>query len=151
MNESTAIQALLDKDAVREVRLRFGRALDTRDWALFASLFTDEIDADYSAFGVPARRMPKGDLVAFFQHAFRAAGMRTMQLYSNFMIDLRGDAAHCVSYLHGHHHTPGFAGGEVFEIRAAYHDRLLRTADGWKLAGIRLEVISILGNVAMVS
>jgi hypothetical protein len=151
MNYPELACMLADKEAIRELRYRFGRALDTREWPAFGELFTDEIDADYSQFGVPPGRMPKAELVGMMQHAFRHEGMRTQQLYSNFLISLHGDSARCVSYLHGHHYLKDFPGGETFEIRAAYHDRMIRRPEGWKIEAVRLDVLSMVGNVAMVS
>lgn len=151
MTTEELIRIVTDKDLIRELRYRFGLALDQRDWPLFTALFTDEVDADFDQIGVPARRMAKAELTGMFQHAFRREGMRTQQLYSNFLIEPRGDSAHCISYLYGHHHLPGFEGGEIFEIRAAYHDRLLRLPSGWRIAAVRLEVLSMVGNVAMIT
>lgn len=151
MNAEQKIEMLEHKDAIREVRCRFGWALDTRDWPLLETLFTPEVDADFSALGVPAGRMTAAALVAMFKHAFRAEGTRTQQVYSNFMIEVEGTTARCTSYLHGQHFTPGFAGGEEFQIRAAYQDRLLRQDGRWKIAGTKLIVFYVTGNAAMVA
>src|SRR5258707_11172184 len=45
MDESR-LQMLLDKAEIRDVQLRYATGLDTRNWALFQSCFTDEFDAD---------------------------------------------------------------------------------------------------------
>jgi hypothetical protein len=140
-----------DRHAIEELRFRYGRALDQHDWELFASLFTDEVDADFSAFGVPAGRAPRASVVDLMKHSFRREGMRSHQQYSNFEIDLRGDDATAVSSLVGRHLLPGFAGGETFTIHARYHDRLVRTTAGWKFSGVRLEVLFTEGNLAIVS
>lgn len=151
MNIERQLENLAHKDAIREVRCRFGWALDTRDWPLFESLFTPEVDADFSALGVPVKRMTVAELSGLFRHAFRAEGMRTQQVYSNFVIDVDGTTARCTSYLHGQHFAPGFAGGEEFQIRAAYQDRLVRQDDRWRIAGTKLTVFFVTGNAAMVA
>lgn len=148
---SDALQLLLDRDLIREVRYQFGWALDTRDWELFASLFTDEVDVDLPALGAPAGTLARADLVALFQQPFRRppTEMGAQQLYGNFVIDLNGDTATARSYLLGHHHVAGMAGGEDAALRAVYFDRLVRTDGGWKIRGTAIEVVSIEGNPAI--
>lgn len=140
-----------DRVHIQEVRHSFARALDARDWALLDSLFLDEVDADLSAFGVPPGRKSRAELVGIFRHAFRrpASENPTQQLYSNFSIDVAGDQATCRSYLVGHHVLPGTPGGDEVTLRAEYVDRLRRTQDGWKLAGLTLRVLSMSGNPAV--
>jgi len=142
---------LLDRAAIEEVRHRFALALDTRDWALFGSLFADEVDADIPALGSPRRIQPKEDLIALFRHPFRrpATENPTQQLYGNFLIEVAGDTATCSSYLVGHHTIPDFAGGDEVTLRARYVDRLTRTPDGWKIAAMTLHVFSLSGNAAI--
>jgi len=151
VNTEQQIEVLQHKVAIRTVRYQFAWALDTKDWQLFESLFTPEIDVDLSAIGAPAKRMPVAELVGMFKYAFRTEGMRTQQIYSNFMIDVAGGTARCTSYLHGQHFTPGYPGGEEFQIRAAYEDRLLLQKDRWQINGTRLIIFFVTGNAAMVS
>jgi len=57
MDESK-LQMLLDKAEISDVQLRYATGLDTRNWALFQTCFTDEFDADFtSVFGGTARRV----------------------------------------------------------------------------------------------
>lgn len=145
---SDALQTLLDRDLIREVRYQFGWALDTRDWELFASLFTDEVDVDLPALGAPASTLARADVVDLFKQAFRRprTEMGAQQLYGNFVIEIDGDTATARSYLLGHHHVAGMAGGEDVALRAVYVDRLVRTDGGWKIRGTAIEVLSIAGN-----
>jgi hypothetical protein len=140
-----------DWQAITELRHRFGRALDERNWALVESLLEPHLDADLSAFGVPAARMPRSQFLGVFQHSFRRAEMKSHQLYANFEIAVNGDVATSVSSLVGRHLLAGFTGGDHFTLHARYHDRLVRTNDQWRLAGTRLEVLFMEGNVAIVS
>jgi hypothetical protein len=48
---------LLDRLAISDVQLRYATGADTRDWVLYRSCFTDEIDTDFtSVFGGQPRR-----------------------------------------------------------------------------------------------
>jgi len=139
---------LLDRDAIKDVRYHFALAVDTRDWALFETLFTDEVDVDLPALGGPRRTMPKAELAAIFRHTFRrpAAENPTQQLYGNLLVEVDGDAATCDSYLVGYHHIPGFEGGDDATLRARYTDHLTRTPDGWRIAATAIHVFSVTGN-----
>ena len=145
-----ALHTLLDREAITDVRYRFALALDTRDWALFDTLFADggEVDADLSAVGSPRRTMPKAELAALFQYSFRrpASENPTQQLYGNVLIEVDGDMATCRSYLVGHHYIPGFEDGDEAVLRARYMDRLTRTLSGWKITATTLHVFSVTGN-----
>lgn len=145
------LSRLSDHAAIVALRVAFGHALDIRDFAALGQIFTSDIDVDLSAFGVPAGHMTLQDLVAVFRHSFRHEHVDTFQSYTNFQVWLHGDQATMISLLHGHHAGDGFEGGQTFDIRARYHDRLVRTVDGWRISGMKLEVISIEGNLAIVA
>ena len=147
------LHILLDREELREVRARFAWTLDTRNWASFASLFTDDVDVDLSAVGVPAARLTREEVVALFRHSFRRpiTEMGTQQLYGNMVVELDGDSATVRSYLLGHHHVAGMEGGEDVELRAAYTDRLVRTSVGWRITAMTLHVLSLTGNAAILA
>lgn len=137
--------------ALAAVRVAFGHALDVRDWAAMDTILAPVIDTDLTAMGGPAGPLPRADFVAIFRHAFRHDAVRTFQAYTNFAATVSGDRARMVCLLHGHHAGAGFPGGDTFDLRARYHDGLVRTADGWRLAATRLEVIAVAGNMALVA
>ncbi len=43
------LQRLLDRDAIGQVIVNYGLAFDMQDWDLHRSVFTDEIEMDFSA------------------------------------------------------------------------------------------------------
>jgi ketosteroid isomerase-like protein len=142
---------LADTAAITALRVAFGHALDTRDWPAFDRILAQDIDVDLSSFGGPATRMSRDDVVAVFRHAFRHDHVRTYQAYSNFQVEVAGDRASMISLLHGHHTGEGFDGGRTFDLRARYTDGLIRTPEGWRIARMTLEVITMEGNVALVA
>lgn len=148
---SDPMQDQNDRATIAELRSNFAWALDTRDWDLFARLFTDEVDTDLTALGLPAGVTPRATLMGAFQHVFRrpAQEMGTQQLYGSVTVELDGDSASVRSYLIGHHHIAGFDGGEDVSLRGAYLDRATRTSDGWRISATRLQVFSMVGNPAI--
>ena len=111
---------------IQQVRHRYGRALDERDWGTFESLFTNDVDVDFTALGAKAGR-GREVIVALMKHAFRRDDMKSHQLYANFEIAEDESGVSSVSSLVGRHYIPGSAGGETFTLHARYHDRLMQT------------------------
>jgi hypothetical protein len=148
---STATPDHTDRALIQEVRAKYGRALDQRDWELFASLFDEQVDTDFSAFGIPHDRVPKATVVNIMRHAFHRPEMKSHQIYSNFEITIEGEIATMRSSLVGRHVLPGFPGGDTFTMHARYHDCLRRTQQGWIITQTRLEVLFTEGNLGLVS
>jgi len=134
------LQELLDREAIKEVRALLAQALDYKDWALFESLFLEEVEADFTAYGVPAQRVRREDLRGSYQHSLSREGLRTQHISSNFRItvDGDGDTARCVSNFLAQHYIKGFEGGEEFFLRAEYTDQLILTDASWKISAITL-------------
>ena len=145
------LQHLIDREQIGRIRPRFAWALDTRDWDLFGSLFTDEVDADLTQLGIPAGSTTRQAVVAAFQYAFRrpVTEMATQQLYGSVHVDLQGDAATVRSHLLGHHHIAGFDGGPEVTLRAAYTDQVTRSGEGWQIRATSIRVLSVVGNPAI--
>lgn len=74
-----------DRSEAEDVRRRFGAALDERDWAALAALFTDRVLVDLPALGAAGSDLPRQEVVDLFRHSFRrpAADNPTQQLHGN--------------------------------------------------------------------
>lgn len=151
MNDST-LQQLLDREAIKEVRAQLAQALDYQDWALFESLFTEEVEADFTAYSVPAQKITREALRQSYQHNLSREGLRTQHISSNFRITINGDTAQCISNFIGQHYIKGFEGGEEFFLRAEYTDQLTRTESGWKIHALTLTTLFyVTGNPAILA
>lgn len=149
MNEQK-LQELFDKEAIRELRYKFAQALDYKDWALLEDLLLDELEADFTLWGVPPQRVKLADFVNSFKQTQSRTGLKTQHIFANFRITVNGDNAICQSYLLAQHYIQGFAGGEEFYLRAEYRDTLVRTGAGWKISGVTLAaVFYVVGNPAI--
>ena len=151
MNDST-LQELLDREAIKEVRALLAQALDYKDWVLFESLFTEEVEADFTAYGVPPQKVQREELRQSYQHNLSREGLRTQHISSNFRITVNGDTAQCISNFLGQHYIKGFEGGEEFFLRAEYKDQLIRTEYGWKIRALTLTTLFyVSGNPAILA
>jgi ketosteroid isomerase-like protein len=145
-----SLERLLEQDRIQRLRATFAHALDAKDFALLGGPFADEVDADFSAYGLAPRRMTRAELVGLFAHAFRREGLKTHHVYANFVIDVRGETASVRSNFVGHHRIEGFAGGDRYTLYGQYRDVVTKTAEGWKISALTLVVFDQTGNPALV-
>jgi 3-phenylpropionate/cinnamic acid dioxygenase small subunit len=141
------LQCLLDRTAISDVQLRYATGVDTRDWPLFRSCFTDEIETDVSsAVGSPPQRIKADDWVARVRRIIN--GMKaTQHMITNHVITLNGDEATCVAYVQARHHLPNETSGSDQVMYGYYTNRFVRTADGWKIRARKLTVLWNEGNM----
>ena len=81
-----------DRLAVAECVYRYATAVDTRDWAMYRSLFADEVEIDFSSYGpgLPPVTMAADDWVAGLKPLF--AGLAaTQHMMSNPLVELEGE------------------------------------------------------------
>lgn len=145
------LNELASKQAIQEVELKFAQSLDTRNWELASSLFTDDVVADYSAYGIPAKTMKKEELIGVFRYAFRNEKLVTEHLYTNFLIAVSGKTATCRFNFVGNHYVQGLEEGDDFYLYAQYNDKLEKTENGWKISERTLTIFYTKGNAAMLS
>jgi 3-phenylpropionate/cinnamic acid dioxygenase small subunit len=122
-----------DRLAIQDVIVRYAWAIDTRDWALLASLFTPDAEVDYSS----NPQGPAGkfiDVLPWLQDSL-AAFVSCQHIVSNFDITLDGDRASARTQLFNPMGARTRTGRpHWFFIGGSYHDELRRTADGWKIS-----------------
>jgi 3-phenylpropionate/cinnamic acid dioxygenase small subunit len=146
------VAELLEKESIQALRINFAVALDNKDWKLFESLFAEEVETDWTAWGVPKQTMKKDDIVKMFsQQAFRRSELQTEHIYSNFRVNVSNNNASCVSNFVGFHHIPGFEGGDEFILRGEYADKLSKTHEGWKIHSLTLRIFYATGNAQILS
>ncbi|HEY5678503.1 MAG TPA: nuclear transport factor 2 family protein [Pseudomonadales bacterium] len=135
-----------DYHAIVRRRYEYALGIDTRDWVLYRSIFTDEITMDFSSYnGRPASGMAADDWVAGCKVLF--AGLdATQHVMSNPMVDVDGDIARLRMYMKAEHFLRNDQGGMDFTIGGYYDDRLVRTDEGWKMQAVTLNVFWSRGN-----
>jgi hypothetical protein len=145
MTPEERLQLLADRAAISDVVHRYATALDTRDWDLYRSIFTDEIEMNYSSTGGQPERIKADDWVDRWRAQF-AGFDATQHLSANHVYDIRGDEATCTSYMRAVHYLTNNEGENHYTIGGYYTNRLVRTPDGWKLCGVTLKVTWTSGN-----
>jgi ketosteroid isomerase-like protein len=128
----TSSDSVADRLAVSAVLDDYARGIDSKDWELVASVFTDDATLDYSAFGGP--KGGRDDVVAWLQVAVSAFAM-TQHHITNRHITLEGDEASSAAELFAPMGLPSGDGKlSMLLSGGCYNDRLKRTPDGWKIS-----------------
>jgi hypothetical protein len=121
-----------DSEEIVAVLVRYARAIDTKDWTLLGTCFTDDATSDYGDIG---SWRGAGALVLFMEAAHAGMGP-TQHLLSNFQVDVDGDRASSITYVHA---VTVLASGPAdwIDTIGTYEDRWCRGADGWRIGDRR--------------
>ena len=118
-------------EAIKRVKYRYLRAMDTKHWDDFADTLTEDIAGDYgSSLGKEHHFTDRAALVEFMRTSM-PAGVLTEHRATHPEITVDGDEAEATWYLQDRVIVPEYN----FMLFGAgfYHDRYRRTEDGWKI------------------
>jgi hypothetical protein len=128
-DHATAVARLLDREAIRDVIVRYARGLDRGDWDLLRACFTAGATDDHGPFQGSIDNLVEGarKLLAEYWGAMHILG----QSY----IELDGDQASMETYALSVHRRHGDGGTDEDTLTGLrYLDSLVREQDGWKIA-----------------
>jgi 3-phenylpropionate/cinnamic acid dioxygenase small subunit len=118
-----------DHDLITDVLVRYATGIDTKDWSLFRTCFTDDVHADY---GPDVGEWNDVDSITEYMTVMHKEMFDTKHMLSNFAIDVDGDTATASTYVHAvlmvTQDPPLW-----YEPVGRYVDRLVRTPDGWRI------------------
>ncbi|AOS64144.1 nuclear transport factor 2 family protein [Actinoalloteichus hymeniacidonis] len=145
--DDARLRRLADRAEINDVQLRYAWGTDSRDWQLFRSCFTEEIEIDFSAgFGLAAVRMAADDWVRSTAPRMESFAATQHQI-TNIAITFDGaDRATCVAYVRAGHHLPNDTGDSDQTVHGYYTNRFERTPDGWRIAKLKLTARWMTGN-----
>ncbi|WP_173922397.1 nuclear transport factor 2 family protein [Agromyces sp. Marseille-P2726] len=149
------LQLLLDRCEIERIVYDYATGLDTKDWSLWRSIFTDEVqvkfrpaaEAEFTGLGQEWVSMSADEWVEGRRVLFTGLATTQHQM-SNPRITVEGDTATCVMYMQAIHFMPGAPDLE-YTIGGYYIDDLVRTPEGWKLARVNLNVTWERGDATM--
>ena len=142
---SGELQRLIDRAAISDVVIAYATGVDTRNWELYRSIFTDPCTFDFSSWnGRPAVSMPADDWVTGVRGTLSGFDA-TQHISSNHVITFEraeaagDDRARCVSYMQAQH----FLADQPVTcctLGGYYTNDLVHTDDGWKITRCQLTV-----------
>lgn len=128
------IQRIRDELEITALLNRYARAVDTKDWALYRSVFTDDAHIDYSSAGAIAGT--RDEVADWLAQGFATIPM-SMHYITNTESRIDGDAAQVRAMFYNPMQLPGMT--ELSYCGGYYHHELVRTPDGWRSRSLREE------------
>jgi len=128
-----ALKHIADIDAIKQVKYRYMRALDTKHWDDFEATLSDDVTAAYGqSMGSKHTFTGRSELVEFMRNSL-PGNVITEHRVNHPEITLTGpDTATGIWYLQDRVIVPDV---NLMLIGAGfYHDTYCRTADGWKFS-----------------
>jgi hypothetical protein len=119
-----------DKERIAEVLIRYATGIDSKDWPLLRSCWTEDVDADYGEVG----RFSGADAITDLMKRLHGAMGPTYHRLSNFAVAVDGERATARSYVHALLQAIPDDAASWVEAVGHYDDELVRTADGWRIA-----------------
>jgi SnoaL-like domain len=146
VSDSTVLTELLDREAIRETVYRYATGLDTKDFELYRSIFTDRVRIDFSSWnGRAPAEVDAEDWVDGVRVLFTGLDASQHSM-TNPTVTVDGDTATCVMYMQAEHFLHSDRGDASFAIGGYYTDELVRSPAGWRLSAVALTVLWRRGN-----
>jgi ketosteroid isomerase-like protein len=123
-----------DEHQIAALLYRYARAVDTKDWELYRSVFTDDAHIDYSSAGAVVGS--RDEVAEWFAANFGVIPW-SMHYITNIEADVDGDSARVRAMFYNPMQLPGMS--EPSYCGGYYHHELIRTADGWRSRHLREE------------
>jgi len=124
------VDELLAEAAIRDVQIRYCRAVDRMDFDLLRTCFHADATADYGFFKGGVEEfiaMARGGLTAYTS---------TTHFTGNQLVEVHGDSAWAEHYTVATHRCPADATGPVRDLvtTVRYVDRMERRDGDWRIA-----------------
>ncbi len=125
------LRAIQDRLEIENLMHLYAEMVDRRDWKMMDRIFALEATIDYTGSG--GRKGPFRETLAWLDRALESWPIN-LHAISNLIVEIDGDLAQSRCYFYAPM-ARDTTGGEQFVITNAgrYVDRLVRTADGWRI------------------
>jgi SnoaL-like domain len=138
-----SMQEISDRLEIQELLIRYSHAVDTHDWDLFETVFTDDAVIDYTEMGGPRGNVK--ETRAFLESAMPMFSS-TQHMLGNTVLEIDGDQARARTICHNPMVLDRDGKQHLFVCGLWYRDVLVRTPDGWQIKD-RYEERSYIDNL----
>jgi len=133
MTNQLSLQTLIDRATISDQVYRYTKGLDTRDWELVASVFTDPFHLVAEMLDVDRTVTPK-EYLALGPQTFLPGFDATAHINTNQLITLDGDHAHIETKMYACHYINKSEAGQAGELSAQdalTHCNMQMHWEGW--------------------
>jgi 3-phenylpropionate/cinnamic acid dioxygenase small subunit len=135
-----------DYRAIEQLLFRYAWMVDRRKWELMDQVFAADGTIDYSTTGGPGV-MPYRDALEWLDRALTPWPFNLHHI-TNIAVAVEGDIGESRCYFTAPMGRPAADGGQDVVTNAGYYlDRLVRTADGWRIAARYCDMTVQIGRV----
>jgi 3-phenylpropionate/cinnamic acid dioxygenase small subunit len=129
--DEAAMRRLADRIEITELLARYADIVDRRDWPRMDRVFALEATIDFRPSGGPVG--PFREMVAWLDRALDS-WHNNLHMITNVIVELDGDRASSRCYFHVPIGREAQDGRQVTLTESGrFLDRLIRTADGWRI------------------
>jgi 3-phenylpropionate/cinnamic acid dioxygenase small subunit len=121
--------------AISALLYRYARAVDSKDWELYRSVFTEDARIDYSSAGAVVGT--RDDVVEWFAANFGVIPWSMHYITNIEILESDAETATVRAMFYNPMQWPGMP--EMSACGGYYHHELVRTADGWRSRSLREE------------
>ena len=125
-----SMQEISDRMEIQDLMVRYSYAIDSRDWDALDDVFTPDAHIDYGVFGGSVGDLPS-------TKAFLADAMPNFPVYQHMVsgttITFDGDNAETKTQCHNPMIMSDADDPDLMVCGLWYVDKLVRTADGWRI------------------
>ncbi|OMB81344.1 nuclear transport factor 2 family protein [Mycolicibacterium conceptionense] len=121
--------------AISALLYRYARAVDSKDWELYRSVFTEDARIDYSSGGAVVGT--RDDVVEWFAANFGVIPWSMHYITNIEILESDAETATVRAMFYNPMQLPGMP--EMSACGGYYHHELVRTADGWRSRSLREE------------
>jgi 3-phenylpropionate/cinnamic acid dioxygenase small subunit len=125
------LEEISDRIEIDDLLTRYATAVDTQDWDLYTTCFTEDAFIDYTAAGGVKGNFP--DVRDWLEKTMAMFPM-TQHLVANRAVEVKGDTATARSMFYNPMSLPeGEDSQKVWIEGGYYNDKLVRTGAGWRI------------------
>jgi len=126
------VDELIDRQEVDDLLIRYATAVDTKDWDLYETCFTQDAFIDYESAGGIKGKLP--EVRAWLEKTLVMFPM-TQHVVCNRVVEIDGDRGTARSVFYNPMGLPQEDTGQILFFDGGYYnDQLVRTQDGWKIS-----------------
>lgn len=126
------MDVLIEKDQIKELKARYFRGLDTKNWTLFASTMTDDVKGRYSDGQLSFDG--RDSLVAFMDENLSSATVITMHHGHHPEIQINTDASEATGIWYLQDTVIDLVGKTRLYGAAIYKDQYRKENGEWKIS-----------------
>jgi 3-phenylpropionate/cinnamic acid dioxygenase small subunit len=126
-----AVERIIDRQEIDDLLTRYATAVDTKDWELYETCFTEDAFIDYESAGGIKGKLP--EIRAWLEKTMEMFPM-TQHVVCNRVIEFEGSTGTARSVFYNPMALPQEDSAHILFFDGGYYnDKLVKTETGWRI------------------